>query len=463
MVLMALFATTVLTVRGASQGQAPAGQSVADKAKAFVTLLAAGEFEKAEAGFDTTMKSALPLAKLQAAWATVVQQAGPFKRQVGARTEERGPYHVGIVTCEFGGTNVDVSVVYDAAGLVAGLNMRPSASAAPYSPPPYASPSSYSEADVTVGSAPWALPGTLTVPVGNGPFPAVVLVHGSGPNDRNESIAANRPFEDLALGLATRGVAVLRYDKRTKVYASRLANVATFTVAEETVDDAHAAVELLTHQPRIDPKRIFVLGHSLGGMLVPRIAAAAPEADGFIVMAGAARSIDQAVLEQIQYLANADGTITPAEQTQIDDARKLTETVRGLTAADASNPKLIFGAPASYWLDLRGYDPPQAARAMTRPLLVLQGERDYQVTMDEFARWKAALDGRANVTFHSYPGLNHLFIAGTGPSLPIEYNTPGHVAATVVDDIAAWVRRTAPVSWAPWPTTSTGWPPNWTR
>jgi fermentation-respiration switch protein FrsA (DUF1100 family) len=137
----------------------------------------------------------------------------------------------------------------------------------------------------------------------------------------------------------------------------------------------------------------------------------------------------------------AGGTVTPAGQAQIDEAQKLVEAVRALTPEAARSGKTIFGAPASYWLDLRGYDPPAAARNVKQPMLVLQGERDYQVTVDEFARWKSALAVKSNVTFHSYPALNHLFIAGTGKSLPAEYETAGHVDEAVVRDIAEWIKR----------------------
>jgi fermentation-respiration switch protein FrsA (DUF1100 family) len=157
-------------------------------------------------------------------------------------------------------------------------------------------------------------------------------------------------------------------------------------------------------------------------------------------MAGAARPLEQAMLEQIEYLAKADGTVSPDEQKAIDEARRSADEVHALTPADARSHKLIDHAPASYWLDLRGYDPPSAAKAITKPLLVLQGERDYQVTMAEFARWKAALETKPNVTFKSYPALNHLMIAGTGKSLPEEYSTPGHVAQDVVDEIATWIK-----------------------
>jgi alpha-beta hydrolase superfamily lysophospholipase len=161
-------------------------------------------------------------------------------------------------------------------------------------------------------------------------------------------------------------------------------------------------------------------------------------------MAGAARPIPQAVVEQARYLAQADGAISAEEQAQIIQIEQVMARVAALGPADALNPERIFGATASYWLDLRGYDPPAAAAQVKQPMLVLQGERDYQVTMEEFSHWKAALSERTDVVFHSYPTLNHLFVAGTGKSVPAEYNTPGHVSEAVVRDVATWIMALAP-------------------
>jgi len=105
---------------------------------------------------------------------------------------------------------------------------------------------------------------------------------------------------------------------------------------------------------------------------------------------------------------------------------------------------LILGAPVSYWLDLKSYLPLEAARSLGRPLLILQGERDYQVSMADFAGWKKELGGRPGVALKSYPTLNHLFAAGEGRSTPAEYEKPGHVAAEVVEDIAAFVKKSPP-------------------
>ena len=415
--------------------------AVVAQAKAALEHVIAGETAKVEEQFTDEMKTALPPGRLAAAWSRVLFQAGALK---GCDTAERvvaiSDKQMVIRTCTFERGKVDIQFAFNTQGKISGLTFRPSAAAdSVYGLPPYAKPSSYAESPITIGSGEWALPGLLTVPVGDAPAPAVILVHGSGPGDRDATIGANKPFRDLALGLASQGVAVLRYDKRTKAHPEKLAGVQGFTVRQEVIEDVSEAVKALQAHPRIDRRRVFVLGHSLGGMLVPRIAAADRNIAGFIVMAGAARPLDEAMEAQARYVVSADGTITADEQKALDTVLALVARVRALRPSDAADNRSIGGAPASYWLDLRDYDPPAAAKAITAPMLILQGERDYQVTVKEFERWKAALGARTDVTFRSYPALNHLFIAGTGPSLPDEYQVSGHVAADVIRDVAAWI------------------------
>jgi dienelactone hydrolase len=447
---MRRFASLVLLVTAALSSRALVAQDppkdVTADAKAFVELLRQQEFAKIEALFTEQMKAALPEDKLKATWTTLAMQAGAFKQQRGARMEVVGNMRRVTVTCDFERAALDLVVAYNPAGLIGGFNIRPYAPPAPpWSAPAYADTAKFAETSYVTSAGDalnvWPLPGTLTVPLGTGPFPLVVLVHGSGPNDRDESIGPNKTFKDLAFGLASRGIAVYRYDKRSKVFGARMAAIPRLTVKDETIDDVLAAVaNLRGGTPTIDPARIFVIGHSLGGMLIPRIAAADPRIAGFVSMAGATNELPATMARQTRYLVEASGRITPEGQKQIEAMEELVKTVAALTPADADDPKMIQGAPASYWLDLRGYDPPTAAKSITRPLLILQGERDYQVTMaDDFVKWKAALDGKSNVTFHTYPVLNHLFMPGTGKSLPAEYEMPGHVPVEVINDIAAWI------------------------
>jgi dienelactone hydrolase len=279
------------------------------------------------------------------------------------------------------------------------------------------------------------------MPKGEGPHPAVVLVHGSGPNDRDETIGPNKPFRDIAHGLASRGIAVLRYDKRTRVHGQRILQLGTaFTVKEESVDDAVAAVELLKETERIDSDRVYVLGHSLGGMVIPRIAAEKPGARGYIILAGATRPLEDLMLEQVTYIAELDGEISEEEKEGIREIEKGIEKIRAL---DPEKPKGtrkdLLGALPPYWLDLRGYDPAEQAKAMEEPILILQGERDYQVTLVDFDNWKKAVGEKENVTLKSYPALNHLFMAGKGKSKPAEYQIPANVSEEVILDVTAFV------------------------
>lgn len=446
-VLLTIVASGLMLDRHfAAQTPAAAPFDPAKAAVEVVDALAAGEFAKVVARFDAPMKAAINEERLRATWTGLVAQFGPLKSHSGASVQPSGTLRVATVSCVFERSTLDAMLAFGPTGEISGFSMRPPAT--PYAPPAYATMTALTEEDATVGVGEWALPGTLTVPTGAGPFPAVVLVHGSGPNDRDESLGPNKMFRDLALGLASRGVAVLRYEKRTKQYQAKVSTIPSFTVKEETIDDAVAAADTLRKHPKIDARRIVIVGHSLGGMLIPRIAAADARAAGFVVMAGAVRSLEQSIVDQLSYMAALDGSVTPQEQEQIGRAKELVAHVKALTPADAKNGQLMSGAPASYWLDLRGYDPPATARAITRPMLVLQGERDYQVTMDDFAKWKAALlpgSGPAR-TFKSYPALNHLFMPGTGPGTPGEYTVANHVAQTVVEDIAAFVLALRPAS-----------------
>lgn len=405
-------------------------------AKTFVNQLERGDFAAAEKPFDASMQKALPTEKLRATWQALVGQVGAFKQQVGTRAIKAQGYKFVFVTCEFALAKIDVKVVFDDQKQIAGLFFLPADTSQDYKAPTYVKPGSFQTKEVVVGGGEWALPGTLTLPRGKGPFPALVLVHGSGPQDRDETIGPNKPFRDLAEGLASQGIAVVRYEKRTKAYAQKLASVKHFTVQEETVDDAVAAVTLLRKTPGIDPRRVSVLGHSLGGMILHRVVKSAPQVRGLIVMAGATRPLDEVVLEQSTYIAGLKGKISADDKKQI--AALKTDLARLNDPNIAKTPEiLIMGASVGYWLDLRKIDPPREAKALSQPMLILQGGKDYQVTEKDFANWKAALSGRKETTFKFYPNLFHLFMRGD--KTPADYEKPGHVEKVVVDDIASWI------------------------
>lgn len=388
-------------------------------ARRVLNLLRQEQFADVASEFNTKVAALMSAAQLRDAWTTLQKQAGPFQSIIDEQVTTPSPgITAAILGCQFEKAVLNVMIAFDAQDKIAGLRIAPrSAPAGPPSAPPASA--KFKEEAVTFGSDDWALPGTLSMP--DGPISgAVVLVHGSGPHDRDETIGPNKPFRDLGWGLADRGVAVLRYEKRTRQYPGKLAGNQNLTVREEAIDDALFAAALLRKHDRLDPKRVFILGHSLGGMLAPRIGAADPALAGLVILAGATRPLLDAAREQLTYL----GSLNP-----------------GGLSVDEGIKMLAKAAPESYWKDLDSYNPGETAAKLTMPMLVLQGERDYQVTMADLEGWRKALNGKPGVTIKSYPTLNHLFMPGEGKSRPSEYEQPGHIPDFVLDDIAAWIKQ----------------------
>jgi dienelactone hydrolase len=232
-------------------------------------------------------------------------------------------------------------------------------------------------------------------------------------------------------------VAVLRYDKRTLVHRDQMIALRDMTVEQEVIADALAAVALARATPGIDPSGVFVLGHSFGGYLAPRILARDDRIAGAIVLSGEARPMQDLILEQIDYIAGVDGTVSADEKAQIGQIKAELARLSDPALSAASPP--IMGVPATYWIDLRAYDPVAVAKTITRPLLILQGGRDYQVTRTDFELWQRGLAAHPNVIFRMFPDLNHLYAPGTGPSTPAEYARPSHVAPAAIDEIARFI------------------------
>lgn len=392
---------------------------------------------------------------LQAAWDAEIGRQGAVT-SVGEPVAEPGRAGVVVVkvpvTCERGGLTVVVSV--SEAAVLAGLQLAPLAAAAPtppWAPPPYADPAAFTEREVTLGAGTLAVPGTVTMPAAPAAPAAasgrrgVVLLGGSGPVDRDETIGPNKPLKDLAWGLATRGIAVARFDKVTLTHGARVRAKTDFTLADEYVPAGLAAIEELRRDPGVDPARLFIAGHSQGGTAAPRVAAAAPLVAGLVILAGGATPLHRSMIRQLRYLASLNPSMAAAGE----GAFQTLERQADLIDSDELSPstpaaQLPLGTPASYWLDLRDYDPVALAASLHRPILLVQGGRDYQATVeDDLANWQAGLANRPDVTVRVYPHDNHLFFAGSGPSTPAEYDAPRHVNPQVVADVAGWLATTA--------------------
>jgi hypothetical protein len=382
---------------------------------------------------------------LKAAWDTAVEQLGPVV-SVGDPTSEPTDAHVVVVRVpvrfERGELTLLVSVI--ASGELAGLQLAPAHAAqppAPWEPPLYADPDRFDEQEVTLGDDPLTVPGTLTLPKAEGPLAALVILGGSGPVDRDSTIATNNSLKDLAWGLASRGVAVLRFDKVTHAHPDQVKADRDFTVADEYLPHALAAIRLLRTRPGIDAEHVFLAGHSLGGTIAPRIASAEPSVAGVIILAGGAQPLHWAAIREVRYLASLDPATAAASQPAIDAMTAQAEQVGSPDLSpDIPDEQLPFGMPAPYWLDLRNYDPVAIAAALDKPILICQGGRDYQATLaDDLTRWQHGLDGRPNLAIRVYPADNHFFFPGSGPSSPAELAAAQHLDPQVVTDINEWL------------------------
>ncbi len=409
--------------------------------RAYIEALSREDWAGAVAMEDPIMASAAGAVQLQQIAAALVTQYGAYQSIENATTTTQGSYTVVAVAVTFANATVTLDVSLDAAGQVAGLHVG-AVAAASSSPAAYVDPNSFTETDVTVGSSPWTLPGTLTMPNGSGPFPAVVLVAGSGPSDRDETFGPNKPLRDVAWGLASSGIAVLRYDKRTLVYGAQMATDTSLTVRQETTEDAEAAVTLVRATPNVDPARVFLVGHSLGAYLAPRMAAEIPgQLDGIALLEAPSTPIPQLMLIQTRYLTSLQGgSPGPEAEQQLAALEQQVALAESPTLSPSTPSSELPGSiPASYWLDLQTYHPVTVAAGLDIPMFFSQGTRDYQVPPSELAPWQQALAGHSNVVFKTYPAMDHLLLDGSGPATPAEYGTPGHVDPQLVADVVAWI------------------------
>ncbi len=316
-----------------------------------------------------------------------------------------------------------------------------------YEMPEYVAPLSFHEEEITFGKDGWLLQGVLSYPNDGKQHPVVIIVHDSGPVDKDGAKGATRIYKDLAWGLASKGICVFRYDKRSFTHGARLYmenyQGISYTSKDETVDDAIAAFNLMKQSSKADSTAIFLLGHGQGGMLLPMVASSTKGLKGFVLLGANARSIQDVLISQMDYLY-PDGS--PMTQNQYNEKKQIQAQARYAKRKKLplSTPpdNLPFGVRADYWNFLNAYQPLVVFKKQQTPALVLHGQRDFQSTGADYQLWQqAAAKRKAITTFKNYPALNHLFISGTGPSKPAEYQLPGHIDESVILDLQNWIQK----------------------
>ena len=302
----------------------------------------------------------------------------------------------------------------------------------------------YSEKIVLGAGTEYPLNGLMTLPSDlSKPVPAVVMVHGSGASNMDEKVLKLTPFKDLAEGLARHGIASLRYDKRTFVHGRKMIRNKCLTVKEETIDDALLAVQMLKKDPRIDHDRIYILGHSMGAMLAPRIDAEGADVRGLIMMAGTPYRLEEIVLRQLRQAGRGNSILKKIIGLEYRFYKKRFNGLYQMSDEEAKKKKFAGNLSLYYFKEMGHKTAADYLLESSKPVLILQGGKDFQVLAKrDYRMFKKLLAGRENTEYKLYPELNHVFVKGIYNDIlkaSKEYSVEQHIGEDVIGDIADFV------------------------
>ncbi len=417
------------------------GQSIVNlinRADSFFDSMDKGNFEEAHGFFDESVKGQITSDELKLFWLRLGNSLGSYQSVDGAKNSIKGDYFQVILTCGFSKGTQTFTFVFNKTEKLVGFFVTPVAANAEYVAPVYADTTLYKETEINIKFEGGQMAGVFTSPKNASSFPVVIMVHGSGPSDMDETVGPNKPFKDLAAGLAAKGIGSIRYVKRSMIYP-RLFNKA-FTVKEEVIDDALSAISLANTLPGVNKSQIYLLGHSLGGMLAPRIATFAPTLNGIILAAAPARKLSDMISEQNTFIYKSSGDTSTAGKQQFTQSSIEIDKSRLLKLGDIAPDSIILGAPAAYWIDLNNYDQLATSKNIKNRILILQGGNDFQVSVQDLNIWRTTLAANKNASFKLYPDLNHLLSTQKEKGNGAQYRIPANVNADLISDISVWIK-----------------------
>ena len=413
-----IYLTLLLLVSITSKSQ------VIDTGKSFInSLLIEKNYSKSYSYFDETVKTKISETLLKETVEKLETQLGQFKSIIETNNDKETYFYYS----NFEKMKLDIKINFNQNNKVVGFFFVPHKE--------FKKENSLGK-DLNIKSNNIELKGTLLVPESLNLKKIVIFVHGSGPNDRDETIFENKPFKDIAENLYSKGISSYRFDKRT------LSNPESFndksTIDDEVTNDIINIVTYFKNDSQFSNYEIIVLGHSLGAYLLPRIANKSNQISKIILLAANSRPLDKLIIEQYEYLYK----LTPTQELK-DALQKVKEQTALLNSKvfnlNTTKENLPLNLSANYWKSIIDYKPIKEIQKVKIPILILQGERDYQVTMKDFKLWKTNLKDNKKASFISYPKLNHLFMSGEKPSDPKEYAIKGIVDEKVIEDIKIFI------------------------
>ena len=289
------------------------------------------------------------------------------------------------------------------------------------------------------------LKGILTLPENlEKPVPAVVFVHGSGSSNMDEKVMKLTPFKDLAKGLAEHGIASVRYDKRSFAHGRKMLKKGDLTVKEEVIEDAVLASNLLKNDSRIDSEKVFIIGHSMGAMLAPRIDAEGGNFKGLVLLAGTLDTLEGVLFRQLDEMKNGKSKIMSwVASAQEKKFKKSFENLYELSDEEAKKIPYAGGVNLYYFKEMGGHRAADYLEKTEKPVLIMQGTKDLQVNVErDFGGYKRAFGERDNFSFRLYEGLNQCFVPALYDDISKatkEFSKERHIGENVISDIAGWI------------------------
>jgi dienelactone hydrolase len=435
--MRALFVIVMLSIHAIAMAQS--SNKCKLETEKIISLFTQKEFQKITNHVAPIYRAYYSAITLEKDWAELIGTYGAYKsHRIFNLNANAAGYFSSSAEITFSYLPFVLSLSFDSSWQV--LSIAFSQSHKIHVTPKYVNVELFNENNFKIKHDLYELNASLCLPLSEGKTSLVILIGESGPTDKDGSYDINMPYKDLAWGLSSRGIATFRMDKRAVSHGIQMMyqrnNYESFTCREDYLDDLYKAIDTLVQIPSIDTNSIYIIGHGQGGMLIPLICKEKPLIKGGVFLGVNHKRVQEMMIDQYHYLTK----VTPAKKAEFDlqinrAQYSMSKKLNPLT----EHKYMPFEVQATYWVWLNNYPHVKLAKKMDRPLLILQGERDYQVSNENFELWKKSLKNKKNVGFKSYPMLNHLFEEGTGESTYSEYFTKNNIPEYVINDIYNWL------------------------
>jgi dienelactone hydrolase len=412
------------------------------KGQEIINLMATKQYEAISKQVDSLYQSSYPAYVLEKDWAELIGTYGAYQNAKPVNYELSAYYHFIAFKLQFEYLPYIFNISFNDAGKIIYLSFMEAHKI--YVAPDYCEVSKFLERKITVVNGMYDLPGILAMPNHAGKMPLVSILPEAGPTDKDGSYEENKPYKDLAWGLASKGIAVFRFEKRSNNYGIFLlkdkAAYETFTPREDLLIDLYKIIDSLKTLPDVNPDKIFILGHGQGGMLAPLVAKERKDIAGIVMMGANAKRTQEMMIDQYKYLSKVSPEKKPEYDEQTRNAiRSMDKKLNPLT----EHHLMPYDVQATYWVWLNQYPHLEISQKLNKPQFVLHGERDYQANMENYELWKKTLQKNSKAIVKLYPRLNHLFYAGDAQSTYSEYYLKSNIPENVITDIGDWLKKVA--------------------